>query len=151
MKVILILQETPLDFVGDKQWVVYANQVPFDTHIPSIYMWPRNFFLTQYFSKGNVYWNIPVRVVYQCNISLSYTQDHRTQVPAKRTTEGTFPPGLIKFSIVQIPIDYKLHFEEGNIFEGSMWTANPLVPPHEVLNWTAFLWFFSFQTSLLHV
>ena len=36
MKVILILQETPLDFVGDKQWVVYANQVPIDTHIPPI-------------------------------------------------------------------------------------------------------------------
>jgi len=51
-------QETPLDFVGDKQWVVYANQ------------------------------------------------DHRTQISAKRTTEGTYPPG-------------------------SMWTANPLVPPHE--------------------
>ena len=95
MKVILILQETPLDFVGDKQWVVYANQVPSDTHIPSIYMWPRNFFLTQYFSKGNVFWNIPVCLVYQCNILLSYTQDHRTQVSAKRTTEGTFPPGLI--------------------------------------------------------
>ena len=25
----LVLQETPLEFVGDKQWVVYANQVFF--------------------------------------------------------------------------------------------------------------------------
>jgi len=54
-------QETPLDFAGENQWVVYGKDQ----------------------SSG-----------------------HRTEIPAKRTREGTFPPG-------------------------SMWTANPLLPPQE--------------------
>ena len=92
MKVILILQETPLDFVGDKQWVVYANQVPIDTHIPSI-CGPGTFFKHNILQRKGLLKRSSV--VYQCNILLSYIQDHRTQVSAKRTTEGTFPPGLI--------------------------------------------------------
>jgi len=55
-------QENQLDFVGDKQWVIYHNPGHWD--------------------------------------------DEREEVTAKRTTEGTYPPG-------------------------SMWTANPIYPHQE--------------------
>ena len=57
-------QQTPLEFVGDKQWVLYK-------------------------ADGG-----------------EHGTGHRTEIAAKRTTEGTFPPG-------------------------SMWTANPLRPHGE--------------------
>ena len=35
----LVLQETPLEFVGDKQWVVYANQVFRDNYSSKEMKW----------------------------------------------------------------------------------------------------------------